>query len=189
MKVLGVVGSPRKGGNTDILVDEMLRGARDKGAKVDKVFLNDLKLSPCQAECSDYCKRTGECKINDDMSPLYQKLYDSDVIVLGTPIYWYGPSAQLKIFIDRWYAFSHPKYIHKMKGKKVILISSFAEDDVSLADPLVGMVTRSLNYIEAEFYERLLVSVEKKGAVKQNHHVMKQAYQIGLKLKNRIRET
>ncbi len=183
MSVLGVVGSSRRGGNTDILVDEVLRGARNAGADVEKIFLNDLEIKPCQAECSDYCKKTGDCKINDDMSPLYGKLYDSDAIVLGTPVYWYGPSAQLKAFIDRWYAFSHPKYIHKMKGKKVVLVAPLEESDTSAADPLVDMIAKSLDYLEAEFHAKLPVSAEEKGAVKQNLEAMKQAYKIGLDLK------
>ena len=183
MKVLGVVGSPRKGGNTDILVDEVLRGARETGGVVEKIFLNDLEIKPCQAECSDYCKKTGNCRINDDMSPLYSKLFQSDIIVLGTPVYWYGPSAQLKSFMDRWYVFSHPKYVRKMKGKKVVLVAPFEESDVSAADPLVGMFTRSLDYLEAEFHAKLLVTAGEKGAVKQNVEAMSQAYKIGLSLK------
>ena len=184
MKVLGVVGSPRKAGNTDILVDEVLRSAKDAGAEVEKIFLNDLAINPCQAECRDYCKKAGDCKIDDDMSPLYSKLYDSDAIVLGTPLYWYGPSAQLKAFIDRWYAFSHPKYIRKMKGKKVVLVAPFEESDISAADPLVGMLTKSLDYLEAEFHAKLLVpGAGEKGAVRQNLEAMNQAYTIGLGLK------
>jgi len=181
--VLGVVGSPRKGGNTDILVDEVLRGARDAGADVERIFLNDLEIRPCQAECSDYCRKTGDCKINDDMSQIYDKLFDSDALVLGTPVYWYGPSAQLKAFMDRWYAFSHPKYIHRMKGKRVVLVVPLEESDTSAADPLVGMIKKSLGYLEAEFHAKLLVSAGEKGAVKKNLKVMNQAYKIGLGLK------
>lgn len=183
MRVLGVIGSPRKEGNTDILVDEVLRGAGDSGAKTEKIFLNDLRIEPCQAECSDYCKETGNCKINDDMLPLYDRLYESDVIILGTPLYWYGPSAQLKAFIDRWFAFSHPKYVHKMKGKKFILIAPLEESDISAADPLVEMTRKSLDYLEAEFYKELIVSIGDKGAIKNNLKVMNQAYKIGLGLK------
>lgn len=183
MRVLGVVGSPRKGGNTDILVDEVLRGARDAGTDAEKVFLNDLEIKPCQATCSNYCRKTGDCKINDDMSPIYDKLFDSDALVLGTPVYWYGPSAQLKSFIDRWYAFSHPKYIHRMKGKRVVLVAPLEESDISVAQPLVSMIKKSLDYLEAKFHAKLVVSVGEKGAVKKNLKAMNQAYKIGLGLK------
>lgn len=181
--VLGIVGSPRKEGNTDILVNEVLRGAKDASSKTDRVFLNDLRIKPCQAECSDRCKKTSECIIEDDMSLLYNKLFMNDVIVLGTPVYWYGPSAQLKAFMDRWYAFSHPKYIHRMKGKKIVLIAPLEESDTSAAEPLVEMISKSVDYLEAEFYKKLIVSVGEKGAIKQNQKAMNQAYKIGLELK------
>jgi len=183
MKVLGVVGSPRKEGNTDILVDQVLRGARDVGAAVEKVFLNDLDIKPCQSVCSDYCKKTGDCRIKDDMSQLYNKIYDSDVIILATPVYWYGPSAQLKAFMDRWYAFSHPEFVDKMKGKKAILIAPFEESDISVSDPLVSMINKSMSYLKMELFRKLLVTAGTKGAVKQNAEAMNQAFKIGLELK------
>lgn len=182
MKVLGVVGSPRKGGNTEILVDEVLRGAGDAGSKVEKVFLNDLEIKPCQAACSDYCEERGDCRIDDDMSPLYRRLHECEVIVLGTPVYWYGPSAQFKAFMDRWFAIAHPKYVHKMRGKKFILIAPFEESDASTADPLVGMIMKSVNYLEAELSGKLLVTAGEKGAVKQNLEAMKRAYKVGSEL-------
>ncbi|MCW3974630.1 MAG: flavodoxin family protein [Candidatus Bathyarchaeota archaeon] len=183
MKALGIVGSPRKNGNTDILVSEVLRGAKDSGSKVEMVFLNDLEIKPCQAICSDYCKRTSNCKIKDDMTDLYNKLFESEVIILGTPVYWYGPSAQFKAFMDRWYAFSHPKYILKMRGKKFILIAPFEESDTSAANPLVEMVDKSANYLDAKFHSSLLVSVGEKGAIKQNLEAMNRAYKIGQEIK------
>ncbi len=183
MTVLGVVGSPRRNGNTDILVEEVLRGAMDGGLNVEKVFLNDLTIKPCQAICSDFCEKTGICKLEDDMIPLYTKLYESEAIVLGTPVYWAGPSAQLKTFIDRWFAFSHPPYLPKMKGKRVILIAPFEENDASVADPLVEMMIKSLDYLEMELSGKVLVTAGEKGAVKENSEAMKQAYTLGSELK------
>lgn len=182
LRVVGIVGSPRKEGNTDILVKEVLRGAGDKGGQVENIFLNDLQIKPCQAECSSHCLKTGKCIIEDDMRDIYNKLFESDVIVLGTPVYWYGPSAQLKAFIDRWFAFSHPGYVSKMKGKKVILVAPFEEEDISAADPLVNMMMKSLSYLKVELYDKILVSVGEKGAIKENKKVMNQAYNIGLEL-------
>ncbi|MBS7623046.1 flavodoxin family protein [Candidatus Bathyarchaeota archaeon] len=117
------------------------------------------------------------------MVPLCDKLFDSDALVLDTPVYWYGPSAQLKAFIDRWYAFLHPRYIHKMKGKKVVLVAPLEESDTSAARPLVNMVKKSLDYLGAKLHAKLIVSVGIKGAVKKYREVMEQAYRIGLKLK------
>jgi len=178
-----VVGSPRKEGNTDLLVDEALRGAREAGRETEKIFLNDLRISPCQSVCTEYCEKTGDCKIKDDMSPIYSTLYDSDPVILGTPVYWYGPSAQLKAFIDRWYAFSHPKFAQRMSGKSLILIAAFEEPTSSAADGLVIMIDKTAKYLKCEFSKKLLVSAGAKGIVKQNPHAMKQAYDLGLGLK------
>ena len=183
MRVLGVVGSPRKEGNTDMLVDEALRGAREAGRETDKIFLNDLRITPCQSVCTEYCEKTGDCKIKDDMSPIYSTLYDSDPVILGTPIYWYGPSAQLKAFIDRWYAFSHPKFAERMRGKHLILIAPFEETDSSAADGLVTMIEKTAKYLKCEFSDKLLVTAGPKGIVRQNQRAMEQAYNIGLRLK------
>ena len=116
------------------------------------------------------------------MRDIYAKLFESDIIVLGTPVYWYGPSAQLKIFMDRWFAFSHPEYLSKMKGKKVILVAPFEEEDISVADPLVNMLVKSVSYLKVELYDKILVSVGEKGAIKENKKVMHQAYKMGLEL-------
>ena len=72
MNVLGIAGSPRRGGNTDLLLAEVMRGAASKGAAVKTIFLNDLKITPCQ-HC-DACLKTGKCKIEDDMQMVYQEL-------------------------------------------------------------------------------------------------------------------
>ena len=164
-------------------MDEILKGANAAGSKFEKIFLNDLEIKPCQAECSDYCKKNGYCKINDDMTPLYDKLFENDIIILATPVYWYGPSAQLKTFIDRWYAFCHPRYVQKMKGKKFVLIAPLEEADKSAAQPLVNMIKKSLNYLDSKFHAKLIVSAGQKGEVSKDLQSMKQAYRIGLRMK------
>lgn len=85
MRVLGINGSPRIGGNTDILLDKVLEGARSKGAKTEKVVLNNLKFSPCQ-ECENL-RDDGSCIIEDDMQPLYKKIEEADRIILASPIF------------------------------------------------------------------------------------------------------
>jgi multimeric flavodoxin WrbA len=117
------------------------------------------------------------------MSSLYSRLHDSDVIVLGTPVYWYGPSAQLKAFMDRWYAIAQPKFVSKMNGKRLVLVAPFEESEASAADALVSMIDKSLNYLKMEFYSKILVTAGEKGAVKKNPEAMKQAYNVGLQLK------
>jgi multimeric flavodoxin WrbA len=97
--VLGLVGSPRKGGNTDLLVQEVLRGARESGAGTEIVYLGDLNLHPCRA-CGA-CKDTGTCVLEDDFHDVLKKIRSADGLVVGSPIYGSTVTAQTKILIDR----------------------------------------------------------------------------------------
>ena len=99
-KVLLLSGSPRKGGNSDVLCDEFARGAKDGGNEVEKIRVAEKKIGFCHAcyYCSDH---GGECAIKDDMAEILQKMIDADVIVLASPVYFYSIDAQLKAVIDR----------------------------------------------------------------------------------------
>ena len=87
--VLGVAGSPRRGGNTETLLDEVLRGAMDEGAETEKVILAQSNVGPCRA--CNACSRTGICIQDDDMAAIIEKMKASRVWVLATPVYWWGP--------------------------------------------------------------------------------------------------
>ena len=99
-KVLVLSGSPRKGGNSDILCDEFIKGALASGNEVEKVRVAEKKIGYCLG-CY-YCKdHEGRCVLNDDMRDVLQKIIDADVLVFATPVYFYSMSAQLKTVIDR----------------------------------------------------------------------------------------
>lgn len=98
--VLILSGSPRKGGNSDLLCDEFLRGAQEAGNQVEKIFLRSKKIAPCNA-CY-FCKRSGgQCAIQDDMAEVLDKMQAADVIVMASPVYFYSIDAQMKAVIDR----------------------------------------------------------------------------------------
>ena len=99
MKVLGIYGSPRKGGNSDQLLDKALEGARSAGAETSTVYARDLKMVGC-LECGG-CNHTGECVVEDDMQAIYPLLEEAEVIFLASPIFFYGVTAQVKALIDR----------------------------------------------------------------------------------------
>lgn len=101
-KVLILLGSPRKNGNSCALSDGFAQGARDAGHQVETVFLGEKKIGHCIA--CDACRQTGKCAIRDDMAELLQKMIDADVIVLASPVYFYSINGQLKDVIDRSYA-------------------------------------------------------------------------------------
>lgn len=107
-QVLALVGSPRRGGNCDLLTGCFLNGVRGKGLKVETVYLNRLNIRPCQA--CDRCASDGICVISDDMREIYRKVQTCSGLVLASPIYFGGLSAQTKIFIDRFQCWWQAKY-------------------------------------------------------------------------------
>lgn len=98
-KVIGILGSPRRGGNNETLLDTALEGAKSAGAKTEKIILNDMNISPCQA-CGG-CNQTGKCIIEDDFQKIYEKLKSSQYFIVASPVYFYGTSSQTKLMIDR----------------------------------------------------------------------------------------
>lgn len=99
MKVLGIVGSARKGGNTEIMIEEALAAAREAGAETDMVTVAGKDIKGCDG--CDTCRKTGICHIKDDMQPIYKKMEEADAILLGSPVYFYGVTAQTKAIMDR----------------------------------------------------------------------------------------
>ena len=127
-KVLIVSGSPRKGGNSDLLCDEFMRGASDAGNQVEKVFLRSKKVAPCNA-CY-YCRQSGgECAIRDDMGEILDKMQAADVIVMASPVYFYSVDAQMKAVIDR----SVARWTN-IPNKEFYYIMTAAEDSDTVMD-------------------------------------------------------
>ena len=126
-KVLILSGSPRKGGNSDTLCDEFLKGAVETGNKVEKIFVTGKNIGYCKACYA--CKDTGICAIKDDMKEVLEKILEADVIVLSSPVYFYSISAQLKAVIDRTVA----KWL-EIKNKEFYYIMTAAEDEPTTMD-------------------------------------------------------
>lgn len=176
IQALGIIGSPRQGGNTEILIDEILSGAENLGAQTEKVILNKLNINPCQA-CNS-CEKTGKCMHNDDMHELLEKMELSDLWILGTPIYWWGPTAQFKLFLDRWYCPQHQNF----KGKHVILAIPFGGEHNKYARHTVGLLTDVLNYLSMKLVEIILApGMNNRGAVRERKNILEKAYKAGQK--------
>jgi putative NADPH-quinone reductase len=154
--VIGFMGSPRSKGNTDILVDEILAGAREAGATVEKVVLEELTINPCKACYA--CRTDGQCVQDDDMQDIYAKMQASHVWVIGTPVYWWGPSAQLKAFVDRWFAKAGDKQRKErtFKNRRIILAVPMGDTDPETGRHVVGMFRDALDYIGAELFDVIL---------------------------------
>jgi multimeric flavodoxin WrbA len=175
MQVLGIIGSPRIGGNTDVLVNEVLKGAEEAGASIENIYLNKLEIKGCQA-CNS-CYKTGHCAQRDDMEPLLEKMEKSDLWILGTPIYWWGPTAQFKAFLDRWY---HPKH-QEFKGKKAIIVIPLGGGHERYARHTIGLLEDVFNYLSIELVEKVLApGFNRRGEVKKNSDLMKKAFNAGV---------
>ncbi|MGN1102370.1 MAG: flavodoxin family protein [Huintestinicola sp.] len=128
--ILIISASPRKGGNSDTLCDEFLRGAKDSGNNAEKIFLRDKKINYCTG-CG-VCNDTHKCVQKDDMAEILDKMVNADVIVLATPVYFYTMDAQLKTLIDR----TVPRYT-EISGKEFYFIVTAADTDKSMLEKTV----------------------------------------------------
>ncbi len=178
MKVLGLVGSPRRGGNTDLLVAEILAGAAESGFETEKVPLYPLRIEVC-VDCKACKKGNFICAHKDDMPKLNVKLEDADVIVFGTPLYWYGPTAKTKLLLDRLRPFIASK---RLKGKRAVLVVP-SEEGADACRHVVGMFNLSFGYLEVDLVNVLLPKATELGEVKGQPTVLLEARKIGWNLK------
>jgi multimeric flavodoxin WrbA len=178
MKILGVMGSPRKKGNTHALVSAALDGAADLGAAVETVFLGDLAIRECDG--CHACWAGKPCPKHDDMNALYPRLVESDAIVFGTPVYWYGPTALMKAFIDRFVYFNCPENRQGVAGKSAAVVVPFEEEDESTGQPLIAFFEKSLRYLGMELVGHLLVpGVTNRGDVLRKPECLARAKELG----------
>jgi multimeric flavodoxin WrbA len=188
MKVLGIFGSPRKGGNTDILLEEALKGAEREGAEVERLHLTDFTITPCK-ECHG-CDQTGECVILDDMQRIYPKLLDADVVILASPIFFYGISAWAKAFVDRCQAFWSRKYLVKDpslgkagKRRKGFFISVGATKGARVFEGAILTAKYFFDVINAKYVGELVFrGIDAKGDILNHPEALQQAYEVGKKL-------
>ena len=174
MRVLGLVGSPRRGGNTDLLVSVVLYGAGASNHEVDKLYLYDVDISPC-VDCRACKKRSFQCALKDGMKLLYPKLEEADVIVFGTPLYWYGPTGKMKLFIDRLRPYIASK---KLKGKKAVLVVP-SEEGADACDCLVEMFELSFRYLEMDLVGKILAKASEKAQVREQPKTLDEAFELG----------
>ncbi len=180
-KILGIMGSPRKNGNTHVLLSEILKGAAQEGANSEIIFLIDQNIRECDGCYS--CWKGNECSKCDDMNALYPKIIESDVLIFGTPVYWYGPTALMKAFLDRFSYFNCPENRKKIKNKSAILVVPFEETTLDTAEQVIRMFEKSLDYLEIPLIEKIIVpGVTRKGEVSEKESMMRSCIEIGKKI-------
>lgn len=187
MKIIAFLGSPRKDGNTELLLKETIKGIESTGSNVRTFNLNLMDIRPCQ-DCGG-CEKTGVCIIEDDMSEVYTGLRTADRIILASPIFFFGLSAQSKIMIDRCQNFWCEKYLLKKpvpegkygrRGLLILVGGMKKEIGVECGDAAAKAFFRTLNVREHKILSFL--GVDAKGAILQHPAALKDAFEAGRQL-------
>jgi multimeric flavodoxin WrbA len=189
LKICGITGSPKKNGNVDLLVSQILKGAESRGAEASKIYLNDLQIKPCQSCGVDPHPKL--CLFDDDMRIIYDVLQSCDAVVLGSPVYFDTVSAQVKLMIDRCNcimpyvkrpdgSYSFEQRIKKPKKGVFVAVAGEAQEFNTVQATVNGF----FNWANIECVETLLYSHDDNllGGVKRDEKRMNQAFEVGAKL-------
>ena len=188
LKILGIAGSPRRDGNTDHLLQQVMAGVSSQGAKIKTVILSELDIAPCR-HC-DGCIKTGKCVVNDDMQWLHTDLRKTDRIVLASPIFFMGVTAQTKAMIDRCQALWVIKYILKLpvainpdKERRGIFVSVGGTRLRNLFEPATATVKSWFTTLDVKYAGALVFSgVDESGSIHLHPTALKDAFFMGQKL-------
>lgn len=186
MKVLGIMGSPRRQSNTETLLDKALEGAREAGAEVEKVLVSKLKISPCLEIYA--CRKDGNCAIKDDMQALYEKLLEADHVIFASPMFFYGVTSQAKAVIDRCQALWVRRHVLGMgkedkRERRGMFISVGATRGAKLFDGAVLTVKYFFDAIGVKYSGDLLVrGIDNKGQIREHPAALEDAFRLGHEL-------
>ena len=187
MNIIAFLGSPRKDGNTELLMERAIKGIEEEGLNVSVFNLNLMKIMPCQ-NCGG-CDETGACIYDDDMSQIYDAIRAADRIILASPIFFFALSSQTKAMIDRCQAFWCEKYLLKKpipagnygrKGLLLLVGGMKKEIGIQCAETCARAFFRTVSVPEHKTLNYL--GVDAKGAILQNPMALKEAYEAGKKL-------
>jgi len=188
VKVLGIMGSPRLKSNTDLLLDEALKGAQSEGAEIEKIIVDKLKIAPCKEYLG--CFKDGNCVIRDDMDSIYGKLLEADGIIVASPMFFYSVPAQLKALIDRCQALWARRHIlHSFpeKTRKGVFIAVGATKGKRLFDGSILTIKYFFEAMGVEYAGELLVrGVDERGEIKGRLEALVEAFDLGKLLVQKV---
>ena len=185
MKVLGIYGSPRPGGNSDLLLDKALEGAQSEGASIEEIYVRDLTFSGC-IECGG-CDETGECILSDDLDGIYPLLLDTPVIILASSIFFYGLPSQVKALVDRSQALWMRRALEKAPDQRKhydhgrgYFIAVGATKGKSLFDGVQLTAKYFFDALDKSYEGGLFYkNIEKKGTISDHPTALKEAFELG----------
>lgn len=180
MHVLGIVGSPRVNGNTDVLVDEILSGVRSSGGTIDKIYISDFDIKPCDSCMA--CHEQRRCVIEDQWREVADKVLKADGLVVGTPVYWNSVSAQTKLFMDRCFSFLDESFDSAIKEKSAAIVVTCGAPDVEMTRLARLTLEDFMKFNKMKIIGEVIgVSMQKKEDALKNQDLMAVAFQTGRK--------
>jgi multimeric flavodoxin WrbA len=185
-KIVAVYGSPRRKGNTALLLDQAVQGAEETGAAVEKIVLRDLKISPCLEIYG--CRETGRCVIQDDFQKVHDQLQQCRGLMLASPIFFYAVSAQAKILMDRcqslWvkkYWIDRTPFGQKDYSRRGLFISVGATSGKKLFDGALQTVKYFFDVLDMELWQALLYrGLDFEGDVLKHPDYLEEAFSRGM---------
>ncbi len=187
MNIIALFGSPRKNGNTELLLKETVKGIEDSGMQVRIFNLNLMNIKPCQ-DCGG-CNETGECIFHDDMDLIHDAIKTADRVILASPVFFSALSAQAKIMIDRCQSFWCEKYLLKRPieggrfGRKglLLLVGGMKTDiGIKCSEACAKAFFRTVSIPEHETL--YFLGVDQKGDILNHPTALRDAYETGKKL-------
>jgi len=174
------MGSPRIGGNSDILLSQSLAGAKEAGADVEKIILERKKIAGCRD-----CNKTGICAIKDDMNKIQNQILDAYAIIHSVPVYFWSMSSQMKAYLDRWCVFFdaewkwHKAYYPKMRGKRIALLTVCGDPNASTAEPIVHSFKSTAEMTKMNWLGAVMTSAAEKGQIVNSEKSLREAFELG----------
>lgn len=179
MKVVALMGSPRKGGNTDLLTDEFIAGAESEGAQCEKIHLDDLNIRPIAAVGDDWSMRA-DLRADDDARPVLEKAAAADIVVFASPVYWQGVTGQMKCLVDRFSAYYMADWLREgMRGSGLFVITAHGNPSEDESHWITEPVKVWARGFKAKYLGHVGAGVARWGAVAEMPELLEQARKAG----------
>ncbi len=184
IKVLGISTSPRRNGNSDLLIQNALSGAESTGANIEYLNLNDYKINPC-IECNS-CSKTGKCILKDDYEKVLEKIFSANRLIFATPVFFMSICAQAKALIDRGQCLWSEKYILKRENInssrdcRAMVIATGGSKSKNQFQCVRWIFKTYFDCLNVKYFSGLYVGkVDESGAIQKHQQALEEAYRLG----------